>query len=174
MLTRDKRDFEENEQNFRNKRLTTRRVGDVDVVVQGDLSYELFWTLSRYLLKGLIHFLWYLSSIFSLIDPNYKEESVPVTLSPRLVQDQFAVRRALNNQVRPQEIIRPTSVVKTEYSTFTYFVTSLNPAGQTVTSTDIIVSSNVVTETINVEPTPGLPGYLVWIIYILRLFDYFL
>ena len=98
---------------------------------------------------------------FSLIDPNYKEESLPVTLSPRLVQDQFAVRRALNNQVRPQEIIRPTSVVKTEYSTFTYFVTSLNPAGQTVTSTDIIVSSNVVTETINVEPTPGLPGYLV-------------
>ena len=52
-------------------------------------------------------------------------------------------------------------MVKTEYSTFTYFVTSLNPAGQTVTSTDIIVSSNVVTETINVEPTPGLPGYLV-------------
>ena len=51
--------------------------------------------------------------------------------------------------------------MKTEYSTFTYFVTSLNPAGQTVTSTDIIVSSNVVTETINVEPTPGLPGYLV-------------
>ena len=47
-------------------------------------------------------------------------------------------------------------MVKTEYSTFTYFVTSLNPAGQTVTSTDIIVSSNVVTETIGVEPTPGL------------------
>ena len=46
--------------------------------------------------------------------------------------------------------------MKTEYSTFTYFVTSLNPAGQTVTSTDIIVSSNVVTETIGVEPTPGL------------------
>ena len=64
-------------------------------------------------------------------------------------------------KVRPQEIIRPTSVVKTEYSTFTYFVTSLNPAGQTITSTDIIVSSNVVTETINVEPTPGLPGNLV-------------
>ena len=41
LLTRDKRDFDENQQNFRNKRLTTRRVGDVDVVVQGDLSYEL-------------------------------------------------------------------------------------------------------------------------------------
>ena len=58
-------------------------------------------------------------------------------------------------------------MVKTEYSTFTYFVTSLNPAGQTVTSTDIIVSSNVVTETIGVEPTPGLSNQfnLVCIIY---------
>ena len=161
MLTRDKRDFDENQQNFRNKRLTTRRVGDVDVVVQGDLSYELILIFCRYLLMPLFVIIIVLIGNFSLIDPNYKEESLPVTLSPRLVQDQFAVRRALNNQVRPQEIIRPTSVVKTEYSTFTYFVTSLNPAGQTVTSTDIIVSSNVVTETINVEPTPGLPGYLV-------------
>ena len=59
-------------------------------------------------------------------------------------------------------------MVKTEYSTFTYFVTSLNPAGQTVTSTDIIVSSNVVTETIGVEPTPGLSNQfnLVCNIYI--------
>ena len=36
-LSRTKRDFDENQQLFRNKRLTTRRVGDVDVVVQGTL-----------------------------------------------------------------------------------------------------------------------------------------
>ena len=37
-LSRIKRDFDENQQLFRNKRLTTRRVGDVDVVVQGTLG----------------------------------------------------------------------------------------------------------------------------------------
>ena len=36
-LSRIKRDFDENQQHFRNKRLTTRRVGDVDVVVQGTI-----------------------------------------------------------------------------------------------------------------------------------------
>ena len=49
--------------------------------------------------------------------------------------------------------LEPTSVVKTEYSTFTYFVTSLI-GGSTVTKTDIIVSSNVVTEAQYPEPTP--------------------
>ena len=49
--------------------------------------------------------------------------------------------------------IQPSSVIKTEYSTFTYFITSLD-GSQTVTSTDIVVSSNVVTET--VQPTPFL------------------
>ena len=38
-----------------------------------------------------------------LIDPNYTEEKLPVTLSPRLVQDRFAVRRAVDNQVRNSE-----------------------------------------------------------------------
>ena len=49
-------------------------------------------------------------------------------------------------------------VVKTEYSTFTYFITSLE-GGKTVTSTDIVVSSNVVTSSAGVEPTPSLPGW---------------
>ena len=52
--------------------------------------------------------------------------------------------------------IQPTSVIKTEYSTFTYFITSLD-GSQTVTSTDIVVSSNVVTETLNkAQATPIL------------------
>ena len=50
--------------------------------------------------------------------------------------------------------IEPSSVIKTEYSTFTYFITSLD-GSQTVTSTDIVVSSNVVTETL-LQPTPVL------------------
>ena len=47
------------------------------------------------------------------------------------------------------------NVVKTEYSTFTYFITSLEN-GQTVTSTDIVVSSNVVTSLPSIEATPLL------------------
>ena len=46
-------------------------------------------------------------------------------------------------------------VVKTEYSTFTYFITSLE-GGKTVTSTDIVVSSNVVTSSPSIEATPLL------------------
>ena len=46
-------------------------------------------------------------------------------------------------------------MVKTEYSTFTYFITSLED-GQTVTSTDIVVSSNVVTSLPSIEATPLL------------------
>ena len=46
-------------------------------------------------------------------------------------------------------------VVKTEYSTFTYFITSLE-GGKTVTSTDIVVSSNVVTSPPSIEATPLL------------------
>ena len=42
------------------------------------------------------------------------------------------------------------NVVKTEYSTFTYFITSLSN-GQTVTATDIVVSSKVVT-TCSIRP----------------------
>ena len=60
------------------------------------------------------------------------------------------------NKIYPLQAaqIQPTSVIKTEYSTFTYFITSLD-GSQTVTSTDIVISSNVVTET--VAPTPTLP-----------------
>jgi hypothetical protein len=37
----------------------------------------------------------------------------------------------------------PSSVTKTEFSTFTYFITSLSGLS-TVTSTDIVISSNVI------------------------------
>ena len=53
--------------------------------------------------------------------------------------------------------------MKTEYSTFTYFITSVQD-GQTVTSTDIVVSSNVVTAPPTIEATPVLqerPGHTV-------------
>ena len=50
-------------------------------------------------------------------------------------------------------------VTKTEYSTFTYLVTSVRPDGNTLVETDIVVSSNIVTSTpgSGVEPTPSLP-----------------
>ena len=51
--------------------------------------------------------------------------------------------------------LEPSSIVLTEYSTFTYYLTSLI-AGETVTKTDIIVSSNVVTQTQPPEATPSL------------------
>ena len=56
--------------------------------------------------------------------------------------------------IQAQQYVEPSSVIKTEYSTFTYFITSLD-GSQTVTSTDIVISSNIVTET--VAPTPALP-----------------
>lgn len=61
-------------------------------------------------------------------------------------------------------------VTKTEYSTFTYLVTSVRPDGNTLVETDIVVSSNIVTSTPgsgpsgSVEPTPSLPQ-LVSIFY---------
>jgi len=74
----------------------------------------------------------------------------PLTLAPRIVRDNFAI------DVNTAGQIQPTSVIKTEYSTFTYFITSLD-GSQTVTSTDIVVSSNVVTETLNkIQATPLL------------------
>ena len=50
-------------------------------------------------------------------------------------------------------------MTKTEYSTFTYLVTSVRPDGNTLVETDIVVSSNIVTSTpgSGVEPTPSLP-----------------
>ena len=105
-------------------------------------------------------------------DPNFagkvvNNDDVPVTLEPKLVRDRFAIQRdavSLNRdadcalELKPIFLqatanLEPTSVVKTEYSTFTYFVTSLI-GGSTVTKTDIIVSSNVVTEAQYPEPTP--------------------
>ena len=47
-------------------------------------------------------------------------------------------------------------MTRTEYSTFTYFITSLR-GDQTVTDTDIVVSSNVVSGPASVEATPALP-----------------
>ena len=47
-------------------------------------------------------------------------------------------------------------MTKTEYSTFTYLVTKLGGDGSTRVETDIVVSSNVVTTTGGVEPTPVL------------------
>ena len=49
-------------------------------------------------------------------------------------------------------------VTKTEYSTFTYLVTSVRPDGNTLVETDIVVSSNIVTSTLDsIEATPSLP-----------------
>ena len=47
-------------------------------------------------------------------------------------------------------------MTKTEYSTFTYLVTKLGGDGSTRVETDIVVSSNLVTTTGGVEPTPVL------------------
>ena len=100
-------------------------------------------------------------------DPNYDEaaaarqrygtDEFPLTLEPRLVRgDGFAVT------VDREDVIRPSSV-QTEYSTFTYLVTSVRPDGNTLVETDIVVSSNIVTSTPDsglsggVEATPSLP-----------------
>ena len=100
-----------------------------------------------------------------LLDPNYQAEErygtdeFPLTLEPRLVRNGFAVTVDGNeaSEIRPSAVVR-----QTEYSTFTYFVTSLE-GDRTVTSTDIVVSSNVVTKTEpdaygEVLPTPVLPN----------------
>jgi hypothetical protein len=98
------------------RRLKTKFVGDVEVVVKdSDLAEGRDW---------------------------------PMTLSPQLVRRQFDIN------VNEAQQYEPSSVIKTEYSTFTYFITSLD-GSQTVTSTDIVISSNIVTET--VAPTPALP-----------------
>lgn len=72
----------------------------------------------------------------------------PLTLPPRLLQDGFAIQ--------PSRTQGEEDVTRTEYSTFTYFITSLR-GDQTVTDTDIVVSSNVVSGPASVEPTPALP-----------------
>jgi hypothetical protein len=72
----------------------------------------------------------------------------PVTLPPRLLRDGFAIQ--------PTKTRNLPDVTKTEYSTFTYFITSLQ-GGETVTSTDIVVSSNIVTSNPGIEATPTLP-----------------
>jgi len=74
----------------------------------------------------------------------------PVTLPPRLLRDGFVIQ--------PTKTANLPDITKTEYSTFTYFITSLK-GEQTVTSTDIVVSSNIVTSNPGVEPTPSLPNW---------------
>ena len=49
-----------------------------------------------------------------------------------------------------------TPVTKTEFSTFTYLITSVRDDGNTLVETDIVVSSNIVTGLPSVEPTPLL------------------
>jgi len=72
----------------------------------------------------------------------------PVTLPPRLLRNGFAIQPTQSGA---------NQVVKTEYSTFTYFITSLRE-GQTVIDTDIVVSSNVVTRPPTIAATPVLPA----------------
>ena len=72
----------------------------------------------------------------------------PVTLPPRLLRDGFAIQ--------PSKTQSSPEVTKTEYSTFTYFITSLQ-GGETVTSTDIVVSSNIVYSNPAIQATPTLP-----------------
>ena len=90
----------------------------------------------------------------------------PVTLPPKLLRDGF--------QIQPSEVIiavsdvtvlqsppqtsQPTPITTTEYTTFTYFATR-KVGEKTVTETDIVVSSNIVTTTPSVEPTPSLPPW---------------
>ncbi|XP_059094524.1 uncharacterized protein LOC131889443 [Tigriopus californicus] len=84
-------------------------------------------------------------------DPYFPEEAIdePLTLAPKLVRDGFAVQRQSATD------LDPSPIVKTEYSTFTYFVTSV-VEDSTVTKTDIVVSSNIVTEAGIPEATPLL------------------
>jgi hypothetical protein len=50
----------------------------------------------------------------------------------------------------------PSSVTKTEFSTFTYFITSLSGLS-TVTSTDIVISSNVIGRRFKARLEPVTP-----------------
>jgi hypothetical protein len=53
-------------------------------------------------------------------------------------------------------------VVRTDFTTFTYFLTSL-VNGETVTETDIVVSSQVITEPADlVQPTPTITPEVTW------------
>ena len=76
----------------------------------------------------------------------------PVTLPPKLLSDGF--------QIQPSAVVEETPVTKTEFSTFTYLVTSIRPDGHTEVDTNIVVSSNIVTSTGTVEPTPTLDQVL--------------
>ena len=69
-------------------------------------------------------------------------------MSPRLTDLQFP---------SPQTS-QPAPITTTEYTTFTYFATR-KVGEKTVTETDIVVSSNIVTTTARVEPTPSLPAW---------------
>ena len=72
----------------------------------------------------------------------------PVTLPPKLLRDGF--------QIQPSATVESTPVTLTEFSTFTYLVTSIREDGHTEVDTNIVVSSNIVTSTGIVEPTPTL------------------
>ena len=74
----------------------------------------------------------------------------PVTLPPKLLRDGF--------QIQPTETSQAAPIVTTEYTTFTYFATR-KVGDRTITETDIVVSSNVVTSSGGVEPTPSLPAW---------------
>ncbi|CAB4053973.1 unnamed protein product [Lepeophtheirus salmonis] len=87
-------------------------------------------------------------------DPDFREKDKqksstvwPTTLPPRILQDRFAIQANLGPE------IQPTKAFKTDYTTFTYFITSLLAPGVTTTSTDIIISSNVITEDEPISPT---------------------
>ena len=58
----------------------------------------------------------------------------------------------------PPQTSQPTPITTTEYTTFTYFATR-KVGEKTLTETDIVVSSNIVTTTARVEPTPSLPAW---------------
>ena len=58
----------------------------------------------------------------------------------------------------PPQTSQPAPITTTEYTTFTYFATR-KVGEKTLTETDIVVSSNIVTTTARVEPTPSLPAW---------------
>ncbi|TRY69249.1 hypothetical protein TCAL_13171 [Tigriopus californicus] len=108
------------------------------------------------------------------IDPNESErrkrdiaavqpsrvERVRLTLAPNAVLApepliEASVKRSTANSGSNATDLDPSPIVKTEYSTFTYFVTSV-VEDSTVTKTDIVVSSNIVTEAGIPEATPLL------------------
>ena len=95
----------------------------------------------------------------------------PVTLPPKLLRDGFQIQpseviiavsdvtvRTDLQSPSPPQTSQPTPITTTEYTTFTYFATR-KVGEKTVTETDIVVSSNIVTTTPSVEPTPSLPPW---------------